>query len=463
MLELLINGKLVKGASALDVVNPATGEVFATCARASLAQLNDAVAAAKAAFPAWAALPHAKRQEYLNKVADVLEANHEDVARILTQEQGKPLPEATGEVVWAAMGIRDIAKIELPVEVLEDSATRRIENHRKPLGVVAAINPWNFPIITPVLKIALALTAGNTVVLKPAPTTPLSMLRFGELVKDILPPGVINIIADANDLGDALSGHPDVASVTFTGSTATGKKVMASAAETVKRVTLELGGNDPAIVLDDVEPKKVAPDIFARAFGNAGQVCVAIKRLYVHDSIYDAMCKELVSLAKNAVVDDGMKQGTTLGPVQNKAQYEKLKGFLADARRDGKVITGGNVIDRPGYFIEPTIVSDIKDGSRLVDEEQFGPILPVIRFSDVDDVVQRANASLYGLTASVWSANKERAYEIANRIEAGSIWINKHNDIVTHAPFGGTKQSGFGVEFGLDGVKEFTRPHVISI
>ncbi len=224
-------------------------------------------------------------------------------------------------------------------------------------------------------------------VVKPAPTTPLTTLRLGELIKDMLPPGVLNVIADANDLGGALTAHPDVRKISFTGSTATGKKVMASAAQTFKRITLELGGNDAGIVLDDVDPKKVAPGIFQGAFQNTGQVCIAMKRVYVHESIYDAMCNELAALAESTVVGDGLKQGTQLGPLQNKMQYEKVKEFLADARKHGKVIAGGAAMDKPGYFIKPTIVRDINDGSRLVDEEQFGPVLPVIKYTDTEDAI----------------------------------------------------------------------------
>ena len=307
-----------------------------------------------------------------------------------------------------------------------------------------------------------ALLAGNTVIVKPAPTTPLSTLKFAELVKDILPRGVLNVIADANDLGDAMTKHPDIRKISFTGSTATGQKVMASAAATLKRITLELGGNDAGIVLDDVDPKKVAPGIFEGAFQNSGQVCLAIKRLYVHESVYDEICNELVAIAKNTVVDDGSKQGTKLGPLQNKMQYEKVKGFLEDARKNGNIIAGGAAMDRPGYFIEPTIVRDIKEGCRLVDEEQFGPVLPVIKYSDNDDVIRRTNATNYGLGASVWSSDTARAHKVASQIEAGTVWINKHLDMAPHIPFGSAKQSGIGTEFAEEGLAEFTQLQIIN-
>lgn len=460
--RLLIDGKLVDGDQTMAVLNPATEEVLAQCPRASKAQLDTAVAAAKAAFPAWAATPIEDRRKLVLKMADVIEANSTDLARLLTSEQGKPLADATFEVMGMAGFFRYLASLDLPMKVIEDSNDRRVEAHRRPLGVVGAIIPWNYPLLILSFKLPLALLAGNTLVVKPAPTTPLSTLKFAELVVDILPKGVLNIITDANDLGDAMTKHPDIRKISFTGSTATGQKVMASAAETLKRITLELGGNDASIVLDDADPKKVAPGIFEGAFQNSGQVCLAIKRLYVHESIYDELCAELALLANNAVVDDGLKQGTKLGPLQNKMQYEKVKGFLEDARKNGNIIAGGAAMDRPGYFIQPTIVRDIKEGSKLVDEEQFGPVLPVIKYSDSEDVIRRANATNYGLGGSVWSSNTERAHKVASRMEAGTVWINKHLDMAPHIPFGGAKQSGIGTEFAEEGLAEFTQLQIIN-
>jgi acyl-CoA reductase-like NAD-dependent aldehyde dehydrogenase len=463
MFELVINGQSVKGDADLDVINPATGKVFATCSRASANQVNDAVAAAKTAFEQWSKAPLAIRGEKLAAVADLLVQNADELSRLLTKEQGKPLAEAKGEIEWAASVFRNMQNYDLPVEVLEDTAQRRAEAHRIPLGVVVAINPWNFPLVTPAGKIAPALYAGNTLVLKPAPTTPLTMLRFAELAQQVLPPGVFNVIVDNNDLGELLTSHPDVRKITFTGSTATGKKVMASAASGIKRVALELGGNDPAIVLDDVNVQEAAKGIFAGAFGNCGQVCVAIKRVYVPESIYDDLCIALVELAQSAVVGDGLDPETTLGPIQNKLQFDKLKGFLDDARQDGKIIAGGEVLEMEGYFIAPTIVRDISDGSRLVDEEQFGPILPVVKYKKVEDAIVSANSSPYGLGSSVWSGNRDRALEVAKKIQTGCTWINRHPDSTIDLPFGGAKQSGFGVEYGKLGLEEFTQLHVITM
>jgi acyl-CoA reductase-like NAD-dependent aldehyde dehydrogenase len=460
--NLLIDGKMVPGDLQMSVINPATEEVLAECPRASEAQLNAAVAAAKAAFPAWAATPIEERRKIIVQMADVIEANITELARLLTTEQGKPLADATAEVMGMAGFFRYLGSLDLPMKVIEDSDGRRVEAFRRPLGVIGAIIPWNYPLMIIGFKVPPALLAGNTVVLKPAPTTPLSTLRFAELVAGLLPKGVLNVVTDANDLGDAMTRHPDIRKISFTGSTATGQKVMASAAATLKRITLELGGNDASIVLDDVDPKKVAPGIFSGAFQNSGQVCLAIKRLYVHESVYDEICGELVRIANETVVDDGLKQGTKLGPLQNKMQYEKVKGFLADARANGNIVAGGEVIDRPGYFVKPTIVRDIKEGSRLVDEEQFGPVLPVIKYSDSDDVIRRANATTYGLGGSVWSSDVQRAHDVASRMEAGTVWINQHLDMAPHIPFGGAKQSGMGVEFAEEGLAEFTQLQIIN-
>jgi len=461
--KLLINGKLVDGASSFDVLNPSTEEVVAKCPKADRAQLDQAVAAAKAAFPAWSKRPLKERAALLNKVADALEARAEEFARLLVQEQGKPLPMALWEVGGTAGGIRYFASLELPDKVLKDDAETKIILQHKPLGVVAAITPWNFPLILLSIKLGPGLLAGNTMIVKPAPTTPLTTLLLGEVMAQILPPGVVNVLADQNELGDAITGHPDIAKVAFTGSTATGKKVMASAASSLKRLTLELGGNDAAIVLDDCDPKEVAPKIFGGATLNSGQVCLAIKRVYAPKAMYDELCDELAKLAKDAVVGDGFEQGAQLGPIQNKMQFEKVKGFLDAAHKDGKVIAGGAPLDRKGYFIPPTIVRDIPDDSKLVQEEQFAPILPIMSYTDLDDAIARANDSEYGLGGTVWTNDLKRGQEVASQVLSGTIWVNKHLDLPFDIPFGGAKQSGIGVEYGQEGLEEFTQATTINM
>jgi|HigsolmetaAR202D_1030399.scaffolds.fasta_scaffold01341_8 acyl-CoA reductase-like NAD-dependent aldehyde dehydrogenase len=461
--DLVINGKLVPGAARLDVINPATGRPFVSCARADRAQLEEAIAAAKGAFPSWSRRPIEDRRQLLLKIADAVEARSEEFARLLTQEQGKPLAVARREMKGAVISIRRYAALDLPTRVLKETEKEKVVRQQAPLGVVAAITAWNFPMTLTMNKVPPALLAGNTVVLKPAPTTPLTSLLFGELCLSILPPGVVNVIVDQNDLGAALTTHPDVAKISFTGSTATGKRVMESAASTVKRVTLELGGNDPAIVLPDANISEIAPKIFQCAMYNSGQVCIAIKRVYVHESQYDQMCEELAKQAAKVVLGNGLDEGVTMGPVQNKAQFEKVKEFLRDAHENGKVIAGGKALDREGYFIEPTIVRDIPDHARLVREEQFGPVLPVLKYTDVDDAIARANSTEYGLGGSVWSSDVERAFEVAQQIQSGTVWVNKHLETPPEGPFGGAKQSGFGCELGQEGLEEFTQTRIIAI
>lgn len=459
---MLIDGALVEGAGRLEVVNPASGQPFAVCPVASDEQLDAAVAAAQAAFPSWSTTPVVEREALLHACGDAIEQEADMLARILTQEQGKPLANALREVMGAAATFRRASGKLLADRAGEDADGRRITYRRRPLGVVAAIVAWNFPLSMMATKVAAALVAGNTVVAKPAPTTPLTTLRAAMLLKDVLPAGVLNVLGDDGKLGPKLTAHPGIRKITFTGSTATGRNVMANAADTLKRVTLELGGNDAALVLDDVDPAQVAGGLFNGAFGNSGQICVAIKRAYVPSAIYDEVCERLAGLCEDAVVGDGLEQGTQFGPIQNKAQFERVQGLIEDAARHGTVMGQNGPVPDGGYFIRPQIVRDISDGTRLVDEEQFGPVLPVIRYDDPEDALRRANASSYGLGGSVWSSDPDRARGFAERMESGSVWINRHPDLAHHIPFAGAKQSGFGVEMGDEGLEEFTQLQVIS-
>jgi acyl-CoA reductase-like NAD-dependent aldehyde dehydrogenase len=461
--KLLIGGKLLKGYETAPIINPATEEMVSLCPVASNAQLNDAVAAAKRAQVAWARLPIQRRRDTLVAMANAIEEHIDELAQVLTLEQGKPLADAQRETKGLVAAFRYFATLDLPVEIREDTPRRRVEIHYEALGVVAAITPWNFPLGLIGNKLPPALLAGNAVVLKPAPTTPLSTLLLGELIAHLTPPGIVNVIADRNDLGEALTSHPDVQKITFTGSIATGRKVMASAAAGLKRLTLELGGNDPAIVLDDADPKKVAAALFAASFVNSGQVCCAIKRIYAHDSIHDALVAELILLANKAAVGNGANPETRFGPIQNKPQFEKLKAYLDSAHNDGRIVAGGRVLNAPGYFIVPSIVQDIRDGTPLVNEEQFGPILPIVRYSDIDDAIRAANELQFGLGASVWSSNEERAYEVAVQIEAGTVWINQHLDLDPSIPLPAAKQSGIGVAKSIEGLKAFTQMKVINV
>jgi acyl-CoA reductase-like NAD-dependent aldehyde dehydrogenase len=460
--KLWISGKAKDGAGEISVVNPATEEVFATIARSDKGLADEAINACTAAQKVWAKTSVTERQQALNAMADRLNARAREIARVLTLEQGKPITEATAEVAYTEAFIRYFATLELPVEVLQDDDTKRVELYRKPLGVVACIIPWNFPLLIISFKVPLALLAGNACVIKPSPTTPLTTAMFAEICADVLPAGLVNTVNDENELGGYLTQHPDVAKVSFTGSTATGKKVMASASNTLKRLTLELGGNDPAIILPDVDVKDVATKIFGAAFMNCGQVCLALKRAYVHEDIYEEMCEVLGELTSTAVVGDGLDENTQIGPLNNEMQYEKVKGFLANARLAGTIVAGGEVPDGKGYFIQPTIVRDVKDGDEIVDEEQFGPILPVIEYSDIDKAIESASGLDVGLGGSVWTNDLDKAKQIALQIESGTVWINTHLDFGPNIPFGGAKQSGIGVEFADEGLREFTQVQVIN-
>jgi acyl-CoA reductase-like NAD-dependent aldehyde dehydrogenase len=462
MYKMLIGGALVGAGNKLSVINPADETVAATVPDAAPEDVDAAVAAASRAYAGgWRQSSHAQRKAVLKAIAAVIGACGDELAELLIRETGRPMALAQYELGLCTQYLDFYAEQTLEAEILSDSAERRVELHRKPLGVVAAIIPWNAPLFIAVGKIAPALIAGNTIVVKPAPTTPLATLRLGELIAEVAPPGVVNIISGGNDAGARLVTHADVAKVAFTGSTQTGRAIMALVAPTLKRLTLELGGNDAAIVLPDADPKAIAPALFGLAFFNSGQVCAIIKRLYVHDSLYDAVCDEIAALANGALV--GSDPRSQFGPVQNRSQFDKVLAFLDDARANGRVIAGGGRLSGPGYYVPLTVVRDIAEGTLTVDEEPFGPILPIIRYSDVDDAVARANASPYGLGASVWSSDPEQAALVAGRLESGSVWVNQHCALDPAVPFPAHKQSGLGVEAGREGLLAYTALQVVNI
>jgi acyl-CoA reductase-like NAD-dependent aldehyde dehydrogenase len=398
----------------------------------------------------------------LRQAAAVLLGASQDLAPVLTAEQGKPTSDANLEIFAAGMWLQYYADLEFPREVIQDDDSAFVEVVRRSLGVVAAITPWNFPITLASWKIAPALLAGNTMVLKPSPFTPLTTLKIGELLRDVFPPGVFNVVSGGDGLGSWMTSHPVPRKVSFTGSVATGKKVAAAAAPDLKRVTLELGGNDPAILLDDVDPAEVADRVYRFAFANNGQICSAIKRVYVPERIYDEVVDALATHAKAAKVGNGADPDTELGPINNRPQFDRVSELVADAMKGGaRAAAGGKAIDGPGNFFEPTILADVSDGTRIVDEEQFGPALPVIAYRDVEDAVERANATHFGLSGSVWSGDPDRAAAIAERLECGTAWVNTHLALAPHQPFGGAKWSGLGVENGTWGLYGFTELQVL--
>ncbi|MBR0896757.1 aldehyde dehydrogenase family protein [Bradyrhizobium tropiciagri] len=458
-LPLIIDGQQIQVDNHQPVRNPANGDIVGHAPVATTAHLDRAVAAAAAAFVSWKDTGDKERQAYCRAIADRIADNAESLARLLTLEQGKPLNGlgARFELEGAQAWTRVTAELTLPVEVVQDNGEGRVEVHRRPIGVVGSITPWNWPVMIACWHVIPAIRAGNTVVIKPSPLTPLSTIRLVQLMNEVLPRGVVNLVTGAGEIGTAMSSHPGISKVTFTGSIATGKRIMATSAETLKRLTLELGGNDAGIVLPDADPASIAEGLFWGAFINSGQTCAALKRLYVHDSIYEPVCDALVEYSRKIVMGDGLSEATVLGPLQNEMQFKKVRELVDDARgRGARILVGGKPLDGPGFFYPVTLVADIDHGSPLVDEEQFGPALPIIRYRDENAVITKANDNPTGLGGSIWSKDIDKARVLAARLQCGSVWINKHGMIQPNAPFGGVKQSGFGVEFGVDGLKEFT-------
>lgn len=463
---LIINGERVATDETFPVVNPATEAVVAQCPFATREQLNDAVRAANKAFAGWSRVADDERAAICGRIAELLTENAEELARLLTEEQGKPLNgagsrfELGGAAAWAGY----TGGLSLPDKVIRDDDTAHIVQTRKPVGVVGSITPWNWPLMIAVWHVLPALRTGNTVVIKPSPYTPLSTLRMIELMDGILPDGVVNCVTGEDELGQWIAEHEDIHKIVFTGSIGTGRKVMRSSADGLKRLTLELGGNDAGIVLDDADPAAIASGIIEGAFLNNGQTCAALKRLYVPDALHDALCDALVAAVGDVRMGNGLDEATEQGPVANRMQFEKVLGLLDDARDNGgRVLTGGVPPERSGYFLPYTLVADVTDGMRIVDEEQFGPLLPIIRYSDLDDAIERANGLEVGLGGSVWSSDPARAAEIAARLECGTAWVNAHGPISPDVPFGGVKCSGIGVEFGEEGLKEYTTIQVVNI
>jgi acyl-CoA reductase-like NAD-dependent aldehyde dehydrogenase len=460
----IINGHSIAASSHIPVTSPSTGEIAGLMPVGTKDDLDRAVAAARSAFASWSVRPDKERQKLCVAIGEKIGAHSEELARLLTLEQGKPLNGLGSR--WEIGGARAwndyTASLEISAEVLQNNNEGRVELHRKPIGVVGSITPWNFPVLIAIWHIIPAIRVGNTVVIKPSPYTPLATIRLVELINEVLPAGVVNVVAGNDDLGAAMSSHPGIDKMVFTGSAPTGRRIMASAAETLKRLTLELGGNDAAIVLPDVNPKEIAEGLFWGAFLNNGQTCACIKRLYVHDSIYDEVCEALKGLASKIKVGDGVLEDSVLGPIQNKMQFEKVRSYVDDARNRGaRILTGGAPLGGSGFFFPITLVADAKHGMPLVDEEQFGPVLPIIRYTDLDEAITRANDNPNGLGGSIWSADVAKARDLARRLECGTAWVNKHGAIQPNAPFGGIKQSGFGVEFGQEGLHQNTTVQTI--
>jgi acyl-CoA reductase-like NAD-dependent aldehyde dehydrogenase len=442
----------------LAVEDPATGEVIARVPLTDPSGLAAKVDAAAAAFPGWARLSVAERADLLRACGARIEQHHAELSALLTREQGKPLRQAEGEVALAAEWFARTAELSLAPESLGTGVVLE----RLPHGVIAAIAPANFPIILSVTKIAPALLAGNTVLLKPSPLTPLSSLRMGELLAEVLPPDVFAVVTGGGEVGTALAGHPDVRMVSFTGSVPTGRAIATRAAAAFKRIVLELGGNDAAVVLPGADIDHVAGELYRAAMVNSGQFCAAVKRVYVAEEHRAELVEALAELARTTVVGPGSDPTTDLGPLVSATQRHHVVDLVDAARAaGGRVVTGGRRPTGSGYFYPPTVVTDLPPDTRLESQEQFGPVIPVLGYDTVAEAVDRANSTEFGLGGSVWGEPREAA-AVAARLDCGTAWINAHGDLRHDVPFGGTRSSGVGVEYGYWGLLEYTRIRVTN-
>ena len=446
-------------------INPATLQEVGRTPVTPLHQVDAAVRRANDVFPDWRT-DRAYRQKLLQAGAEALTRRAADIVPLLVTEQGKTAAEAGGEIWVSARHLAHAAEADWPDEEPGPEVSGRTARVQKiPLGAVAAVVPWNFPVFLTVAKIAPALAAGNTVVVKPAESVSLVVDTVVQLLAELLPEGVLQIVHGGPDVGRALVEHPLIRKVSFTGSTQVGKLIMKQAAESITPVTLELGGNDPAIVLEDADIAHTAQSLARSAFFNAGQMCVAPKRAYVPAGKVDEFCQAFAAHAAGLSVGNGLDPDTTMGPLHNKAQLDFVRGLLDDAVARGATIVtgGGRGTDLPGHFLEPTLVRDVDDTFDLVALEQFGPVFPVVAYTCLDDVVDTVNGQEFGLGASVWGADEAAATAVAERLAAGSVWVNQHNAVEVELPFGGIKSSGFGREGGIAGIEDYLQTRVLSV
>ncbi|KAF5856728.1 hypothetical protein ETB97_006781 [Aspergillus alliaceus] len=449
----VINNELTTTAQTRHGINPANRQPNPEVPLSTAEDLDKAVIAARKAFKTWSRTSIEERREATTAFADAIDSNKDSLAKLLTQEQGKPLTQAAGEIENAVKWARVLSSLTLPETVIEESEERKVIQRYTPIGVTGAIVPWNFPILLAVGKIVPAVHTGNTVIVKPSPFTPYCDLKLVELAARCFPPGVVQALSGGDDLGPMMTEHPGIDKISFTGSSLTGRRVMASCAKTLKRVTLELGGNDPAIICEDVDIDAVVPKLAILCFLCSSQICVMVKRLYVHEKIYDELRDKLVEYVKNLKVGDGTELDVFFGPVQNSMQFGKARDLISSIASEGlNSALGGTIPDSNGFFVPPTIVDNPPENSRVVKEEPFAPILPILKWSDEEDVLARANDSESGLGASVWSKDLDRAQRIADRLEAGNVWVNSHFDLQPNAAFGGHKTSGIGHEWGVTGL-----------
>lgn len=461
----IIDGARTSADESLSVINPSTEEELATVPDIGQSLLNDAVDAARRAFPGWSTLPFSERKAILSKAFRTIDMHAEELSVILTAEQGRPLAQARREIdlLTKAFGAAYM-HMELPDKEKDVSNIGHVTKRHAPVGVVGAISPWNLPVLLSFTKAFPALLAGNTVVLKPSPFTPLTVLRISDYIRELFPPGVLNVVTGGDKLGPWMTSHSRIDLITFTGSTETGKKVVNSSAPTLKHVSLELGGNDPGIVLPDAHPQQIARALFDSMFLLTGQGCICLKRLYIHESIYTAVTDALVAIARGTVTGDGFDPETALGPVQNRPQYMRLRSIMKEINRCGTpILYQGDVPTRKsGFFIPITLLYNPPDDATFVTQEVFGPIRSVFKYKNLDEAIRRANNTSYGLGASVWGTDTEELHKVALRLEAGTVWINQHAVRNPMVPASAFKNSGLGVEFGQEGLEAYCQLQVIA-
>ncbi|MEU7473519.1 aldehyde dehydrogenase family protein [Streptomyces sp. NPDC044984] len=448
-------------AARFPVVDPATGETFDEAPDQQPDELDSVVDRARRAWHGWRADP-AARTTALRVAADVVEAAGEDLARLLTREQGKPLAESYAEIARTAARLRYFADLAPRTRRITDGRPVDSEIRWRPLGPVAAIVPWNFPLQLAAAKFAPALAVGNTVILKPSPFTPLATRLLGSVLATVLPEDVLTVVTGREPLGARLASHPGIRHVTFTGSVPTGRAVAEAAGASLARVTLELGGNDAAVLLDDVEVERIADRLFWAAFRNCGQVCMAVKRVYAPARLHAQVVEALAERARTVAVGPGLDPDTRLGPVNNAPQLARVEQITRRALADGaRAAAGGHRPTGPGNFFAPTILTDVPPDSPVVTEEQFGPVLPVLPYRSLDEAVDAANGTGFGLGGSVWGTDLDRAEAVADRLECGTAWINHHAELSLAQPFAGVKDSGVGVAGGPWGLYGNLRPFVV--
>jgi aldehyde dehydrogenase (NAD+) len=462
-LQQIVGGETLRSTSFSDVPYPVTEEVIAHAPQGDASTVDLAVRAARAAYPAWSRTSWADRRAALLRFADLLEQDAANLAMIVSAESGRPLRRSVGEMMGAVRYVRVVAGVDPHEETIAHPVADIRMVHR-PLGVVAAIAPWNGPVILAVVKIATALLAGNTMVLKPSPFTPLSALRFGRLSLDAFPAGVLNVVTGGAEVGAALVAHPDVAKVSFTGSTATGKAIAQAAAADLKRVTLELGGNDAAIVLPGANLERFVETATQTGLANCGAFCGGVKRVYLHESIFDEVVERFAARLESLTLGDAFDSAVDMGPIQNRPQYERVAGLRADALASGgRLISPSTPAPTGGLFLTPTVVTGLASDSRLVAEEQFGPLLPLIAFSDPTDAVRAANDSPFGLGGSIWTSDLDLGVSLAETLEVGSAWVNQHGAFDAAVPMPLAADSGLGIDYGDYGVAEHGQAMVINV